>query len=670
MRCTRFLSALVLALVCSLTGLSQYEAPSVQKPDKEILKAIEEKTDQLARKIAHLRTVGIQDVFLVQLEVFHRAAVMIVKHNEFFDKNAGQWTLDVLDRGLLRASQQERGESALQTVPTYSIPRGYRSIIDGSVQPYAVTYPLDYAKNPKKKWRVDVVLHGRNNGLTEVSFLHKYLSEKETPKDLNYVRLDIFGRGNNAYRWAGESDVYEALEHFVTVERGMNRFQFLDPARFVLRGFSMGGAGTWHLGLHRPDRWCVLGPGAGFTTTHGYVGKMPEKLPPYQEACLSIYDAVDYAENVAMIPVVAYSGSDDPQRKAAQNIEDRLKPLGLSMTHLVAPGLKHQFPPEWQKKAEAEYARHAAKGRPSYPNKVRFVTWTVRYSSCDWVEILALNSHYHLSRVEAETTDDGVTYNVKTTNIRALSLRLPGQATAEPVKVTIDDQKLTVRPLPGAGGSLYLYLERKAGQWRPFFLEKLVVERMRQPQKSVGLQGPIDDAFMVPFLCVRGTRDAWHSATDQYARANLERFQKEWSKYFRGELQIKDDVDVTSLDIASSHLILFGDPASNTIIEQVVDGLPLKWTRDSITWNGKQYPANQHVPVLIYPSPLNIDHYVVLNSGHTFHAADFQGTNALLYPRLGDHALLKCSANDKDPLDVTVVQAGLFDDYWKMQGEK
>jgi hypothetical protein len=60
---------------------------------------------------------------------------------------------------------------------------------------------------------------------------------------------------------------------------------------------------------------------------------------------------------------------------------------------------------------------------------------------------------------------------------------------------------------------------------------------------------------------------------------------------------------------------------------------------------------------------------VVLNSGHTFHAADFQGTNALLYPRLGDYALLKCSET-KDPLDVKVVQAGLFDEYWKMQGEK
>jgi hypothetical protein len=44
------------------------------------------------------------------------------------------------------------------------------------------------------------------------------------------------------------------------------------------------------------------------------------------------------------------------------------------------------------------------------------------------------------------------------------------------------------------------------------------------------MQGPIDDAFTAPFLCVRGTGNSWHQATDEFAKANLERFRKEWSK--------------------------------------------------------------------------------------------------------------------------------------------
>ena len=68
---------------------------------------------------------------------------------------------------------------------------------------------------------------------------------------------------------------------------------------------------------------------------------------------------------------------------------------------------------------------------------------------------------------------------------------------------------------------------------------------------------------------------------------------------------------------------------------------------------------------MIYPSPFSPEHYVVLNSGHTFHAADFPGTNALLYPRLGDYAMLKLKGDKKDPLAVEVQEAGLFDEYWR-----
>jgi predicted esterase len=513
-----------------------------------------------------------------------------------------------------------------------------------------------------------VVLHGRDASLTEVSFLHRHAGDGPGVKNQDFVQLDIYGRGNNAYRWAGETDVVEAVENFLAVERGLGRGALLDSGRTVLRGFSMGGAGTWHLGLHRPDNWSVIGPGAGFTETHGYVKGLPAQLPPYQEACLRIYDAVNYAENAADVPVVAYAGSEDPQLQAARNIEAKLKPLGIPMTLLVAPGLGHQFPPEWQKKAEAEYARHLVKERSEHPRRVRFVTYTLKYPKSYWVEILSLNRHYEKALVDAERSGDDA-LKVKTENVRALHLGLWEGATRETVTVDIDGQQVKVRPYQAATNpnQLHLYLERRDGKWTDVLPEWLMTEGLRVRQKVEGLQGPIDDAFMGSFLCVRGTRPPWHEKTERYAEENLQRFQNEWSKYLRGELPVKDDVDVTPHDIATSHLILFGDPASNTLIEQVLPGLPLKWTKEQITWGGGGlFAAGEHVPVLIYPSPLAANRYVVLNSGHTFHAADFRGTNALLYPRLGDYALLKLATTKKDPLGVEVITAGLFDDHWRL----
>jgi predicted esterase len=675
MKASRVLAVLlapaVLAGLCSAfqkpAPSSSYAPPAVVAPGQDVVKTIEERRDKLTRALANLRKLGVKDPALADVEVYLKAASWIARHNEWYAKEAGDWTVAALDRGLLRASQQMRGEAPWWFMAGTPVVRGYRSAIDESVQPYAVTYPLDYGSDKTKRYHLEVVLHGRDNGLTEVKFLHQHAGDAPPDKALDYVKLEIYGRGNNAYRWAGEADVEEALANFFTVERGLGRLDFLDPRRSVLRGFSMGGAGTWHLGLHRPGQWCVIGPGAGFTTTHGYVKDLPATLPPEQEACLHIYDAVDYAENAFDVPVVAYAGADDPQRQAALEIRKRLEPLKVPMTFLEAPGLGHRFPPEWQKKAAEAYGKYIAQGRPEYPREVRFVTWTLRYPGAYWVEVQALERHYRRASVDAKRTDDG--FEVKTGNVRALHLGLWPGASRQAVAVRIDGQRVEAVPyLPTPESpSLHLYLERRGGRWNAVLPEKLATDRLRTPQKLTGLQGPIDDAFMTPFLCVRGTGTAWHESTDRYARANLERFRDEWSKYLRGELPVKDDVEVTPQDVTTRHLILFGDPASNSLIAQVLPGLPLSWTKEKITWEGKEYAAGEHVPVLIYPSPLSTTHYVVLNSGHTFHAADFRDTNARLYPRLGDYALLKLAADKKDPLAAEVLRAGLFDDFWKQK---
>jgi hypothetical protein len=72
---------------------------------------------------------------------------------------------------------------------------------------------------------------------------------------------------------------------------------------------------------------------------------------------------------------------------------------------------------------------------------------------------------------------------------------------------------------------------------------------------------------------------------------------------------------------------------------------------------GQEHPAPGHLPSLIVPNPLNRSRYLALNSGHTFDAAAFRGTNALLYPRLGDWGLTD--------LEGRMVATGLFDEKWR-----
>ncbi len=658
-----------LGAVSLFEAAAQYTPPPAVKPSEEILNKIDELKGKLDSELRLFRRQNIQDPVLADIEVYLKAAKWITQHNEFYDKSAGEWTIEALERGLLRAANLRQGGWPWFQRTGSAVIHGYRSALDGSVQPYAVTLPADYGKEIKK-WRLEVVLHGRNSSLTEVSFLHQFNGDKPAPKDQDYIRLDVYGRGNNGYRWAGERDVIEAVEHFGAVEQRMGRTALIDNKRGVLRGFSMGGAGTWHIGLHYPSEWCVISPGAGFTTTHGYLKNLPDKLPPYQEACLRIYDAVDYAENAFNVPIVAYGGENDPQLQAARNIEEQLRrngnEKGAAMKLLVAPGLKHEFPAEWRKKMAEARRKYTDKGRDDYPPRVRFVTYTLKYPSCSWVYIWGMERHYEEAFVDAEHVEDG--FKITTRNVRVLRLRMWEGATRQAITVQIDKQSVTVQPYEPIlnSSALIVVLERRGGRWQAALPEKIEVGQHRKPQKTNNYQGPIDDAFTGPFLCVRGTGTPWHEATEEYANANLERFRKEWSKYFRGELLVKDDVQVEPKDIATRHLILFGDPSSNSLIAQVLDRLPFTWTKDKIVWNGKEYAAAEHVPVLIYPSPLSMQNYIVLNSGHTFHAADFQGSNALLYPRLGDYAILKLKGDKMDPLAVEVKTAGLFDDFWRL----
>ncbi|VTT99104.1 Uncharacterized protein OS=Planctomyces maris DSM 8797 GN=PM8797T_06982 PE=4 SV=1 [Gemmataceae bacterium] len=623
----------------------KFDPPKATKPDEATLKQIADKTEQLRKLVAALKEKKLRDDVLIEVEIYLKAAENIVRFEEWYAAASGKWALTTLDQGLERAKLADGGKPVWRDAPGKWVNRAYRSAIDNSIQPYAVLLPHDFGKEPGKKWRLDVVLHGRDGSLTEAKFIATHGGT--APKDLGYIQLEVYGRGNNAYRWAGETDVFEAQAAFQKSAPGV-----VDPNRVVLRGFSMGGAGTWHIGLHHPGRFCVIGPGAGFTTTHGYIASLPKELPDYQEKCLRIYDAVDYAENAFNVPIVAYSGEKDGQKKAADNIENALKSFKEPhhFTHLVAPALEHQMPKEWQAKAEAEYRKYADKGRNPNVERVRFVTYTPAYGLCDWVGVRALERTYEQALVDG--TRKGTTIDLRTENVRRLFL--VGDTTGKTAPtVTVDGQKVEV-----GAESPVLVLDKVGGRWKSIGL--FSAEAREFPGiKEAGRQGPIDDAFASRFTVVGPSDEGW-------AAASSKQFEAVWDRYFRGSLlKVAGAFDPR----AAGNLVLFGTPDTNHMIATYLPKLPITWTKEKLVVNGVEYDPKTHLPVLIYPNLLGRG-YVVINSGHTFKEADLKGTNALLYPRLGDWAVVKPTPTAKDPAAFEVVAAGLFDENWQFPKKK
>ena len=649
--------SLLVVMCMSSVALAQpnFAPANAVTVDPDVLKQIEAKTVALREAFAALP----KETSLprkADVEIYLKAAEWIVRHGEYFTKDSGKQTLLTLDAGLERAKAVAAGRAPWLDLRGKPMIRGYYSDVDRSVQPFKVTLPIGYTTENAKTHRLDIVLHGRDQTLTEVKFIAGAENAKPVAKGPDYIVLEPYGRGNNAYRWAGETDVLEATRSFSTVDGNTRGLPF-DGEKIVLRGFSMGGAGTWHIGLHNPFAFAVIGPGAGFTTTRGYIKNLPAKLPDYQEACLHIYDAVDYAENAFNLPIVAYSGEIDPQKAAADNIENALKAIPnfpKTMTHIVAPGLEHKQPPEWLAKCDGEYRKHLAKPR-GWPEKIHFVTYTLRYNTASWARIEAVDAHYERTVIDGTWTKSKLELTTKNIRrVRLLSSQMAGYPL--PTSAKIDGQAVSF-----AGNKIGVLLQKTDGKWATIDYRFIPTT----PEKVFEQQGPIDDAFVDPFVVVQPTAKGWSPESDMATEARLNQFRAEWNKFFRGKLPEGTNDTLDRARAKPENLILFGDPASNPTIAKVLGKLPITWTKDTLVVNGKTYDPKTHFPAMIYPFPSQVGRYIVINSGHSFHAAELTGTNAQLYPRLGDWAVLKPKPTKADPAAVEVVDAGLFDERWQ-----
>jgi len=127
---------------------------------------------------------------------------------------------------------------------------------------------------------------------------------------------------------------------------------------------------------------------------------------------------------------------------------------------------------------------------------------------------------------------------------------------------------------------------------------------------------------------------------------------------------VKNDTEITAQDIADKNLILWGDPASNKLIAKVLSGLPISYDKQALRLGSKTWPAEHHVPALIYPNPLNPRKYVVLNSGFTYREYDYLN-NARQVPKLPDFAVYDINVPTTSRRAAGVVEAGFFDEQWK-----
>ena len=665
MRLTEIL--LVVLLGCSLASGQDYKPlpPPGIEIDSQVRTSLRQRVDQLQQQIEQLSS-GSDDAaqWRPDVEVLVRAVRLALDQNLFYKEQETKSAARLLDEAAHRIEAVGNGSRGLSLLGLSDKPSrepqllvgGFVSRIDDSVQPFGLVVPSGYDPANPISHRLDVWLHGRGDTKTEVPFLSERMTKIGQYAPANTFVLHPFGRHCNAFKFAGETDVYEAIDR-------AGELIAIDNHRVSIRGFSMGGAGCWHFAVHDPGRWFAANPGAGFVDTIQYQGwdksGEPYRIDPTRRRLMLWYDVLPWVTNLKNTHTIAYSGEIDKQKKAADRVLSASQENGFDWTYVIGKGMGHKIDPGSAATIDAQLSQWAADPNVSPRRDIDLITYTLRYGGLDWLRISGLEKHWSPGRVRARIVGDN---EIEMTTEGVTRLQIDFRESGWPNKpinaqLVIDGQRLTIEDWDLAAG---IQCELARGEtWS-------VVEEIDQAlRKRPGLQGPIDDAFCERFLFVLPSRPARHGVVQRWIDHEIEYAQDRWRRLMRGKVNVVRDTELTEHQIETCHLICFGDFSSNRYLANVKSQLPLRWTSETLQVGSQTFNPSTHALAFCFPNPGNPNRYLVVNSGMTFR--EFSNvSNSRQIAMLPDWAVVNVDVPEDAIFPGGIVAEGFFDEQWKL----
>lgn len=132
----------------------------------------------------------------------------------------------------------------------------------------------------------------------------------------------------------GRRDAIEVLDHATSIYP-------IDPTRVYLTGHSMGGHGSWHVGVHFPGRFATVGPSAGWGSFYSYTGRAVPRGAFARSQAAS--DTLPYLSNLARRGVYVIHGSRDtnvPVREG-RNMSAAARTHTMDVVYHEQPGADH-----------------------------------------------------------------------------------------------------------------------------------------------------------------------------------------------------------------------------------------------------------------------------------------------------------------------------------------
>jgi predicted peptidase len=177
---------------------------------------------------------------------------------------------------------------------------------------YLLFLPKDYAAQANKKWPVLLFLHGAGERGTDIWLVTKHGPPKIVREKPDFPFIVVSPQCPTGETWSNEV-LLSLLEEVMAKHSA-------DASRVYLTGLSMGGYGTWSLGLSCPERFAAIVPICGGGDPLRVVLRDPKR-----------------AEVLRSLPVWAFHGAKDPVVKLSESerMVNALKQIGCKEVELT-----------------------------------------------------------------------------------------------------------------------------------------------------------------------------------------------------------------------------------------------------------------------------------------------------------------------------------------------
>lgn len=371
-----------------------------------------------------------------------------------------------------------------------------------------------------------------------------------------------------------------------------------DPKRVILTGHSMGGHGTWTLGLTYPNEFAAIGPSAGWISFWSYAGGWtPQEPNPVEQMLrrsMNSSDTLLMLNNAKMEDIFILHGDKDDNVpvEQAREMKKHLTDIGVPVQYHEQPGAGHwwgnecvDWPPMFEMFNKARLPDPA--GSTSQGRKWSFTTVNPGVSNrYDCVIIDQQEAAMLPSVVTMDAGKDG--WSITTANVARFQLSPPDGHS--PTTLRVDGQLVWHSPVEG--GSL-LAKSKDGWAYRPATIERQAKWHQRT--------GPFKLAFQNWAVFVVGTHG---TAEENEWAVNKARFDAEtWYYKGNGRVDIVRDDEVDRY--RNRNLILYGNADTNSAF-RLIANCPLKLKRGSVSLGDHSLTGNDLAALYLYPEGMRL----------------------------------------------------------------